>query len=273
MIIALLAFTGLSDASEPWLGLSTVEGFNVRAVNLLVAGWFLIFSIPMFLFVKDREPTSPGSTIGEAIAELRQTVRDIGRYRELAKFLLARLIYNDGLGTIFALIGVFAFTAYEWDDSQILVYGIALNVTAGAGAFVFGFFDDRMGGKKTILISVVALALGILLGVSTQSTLWFWIAGLIAAVFAGPNQAASRSLMARFTPEQHQAEFFGFYAFSGKVTTFAGPMLVATLSPIFGVRVGMGVVVLFFVVGGLVLTTVDEAAGIQAAKEANANAA
>jgi len=266
MVVALLAFTGIPGGAPPWLDLPTAEGFNVRAVNLLVAVWFLVFSLPMFLFVKDVEPTRPGMRVREAIQELRRTFHEINRYRELAKFLVARLIYNDGLGTIFAMIGIFAGQAFGWDTAQILIFGIAANVTAGTGAFVFGFLDDRLGGKKTVLFSVVALALGVILGVSTRSEALFWVAGLTAAVFAGPNQAASRSLMARFTPSHRQAEFFGFYAFSGKVTTFAGPLLVGTATSLFhSVRVGMGTIVVFFVLGGLVLARVDEGEGIQAA--------
>lgn len=266
MVLALLAFTGIPGGAPPWLDLPTAEGFNVRAVNLLVAAWFLIFSLPMFLLVKDPEPTRPGIRVGEAFQELRHTFHEINRYRELAKFLLARLIYNDGLGTIFAMIGIFAGQAFGWDTAQILIFGIAANVTAGTGAFVFGFLDDRLGGKKTVMVSVVALALGVLLGVSTRSEALFWVAGLTAAIFAGPNQAASRSLMARFTPAHRQAEFFGFYAFSGKVTTFAGPLLVGTATGLFdNIRVGMGTIVIFFLFGGLVLATVDEREGKRAA--------
>lgn len=268
MVLALLAFTGIPGGAAPWLDLPTAEGFNVRAVNLLVAVWFLVFSVPMFLFVKDPEPTRSGMKVGEAIRELRHTFHEINRYRELAKFLLARLIYNDGLGTIFGFIGIFAGTAFGWGTSQVLIFGIAANVTAGTGAFVFGFLDDRMGGKRTIMISIVALALGVILGVSTRSETWFWVAGLSAAIFAGPNQAASRSLMARFTPAHRQAEFFGFYAFSGKVTTFAGPLLLGFATILFdNVRIGMGTIALFFILGGLVLATVDEKEGIRAAGE------
>jgi UMF1 family MFS transporter len=266
MVVALLAFTGIPGGPDPWLSLSTEGGFNVRAVNLLVAGWFLVFSLPMFLFVKDRTSASSGIGAGEALRELRRTFHEINRYRELVKFLLARLIYNDGLGTIFGFIGIFAGTAFGWDTPQVLIFGIAANITAGTGAFVFGFLDDRMGGKRTIMISIVALALGVILGVSTHSELWFWVAGLSAAVFAGPNQAASRSLMARFTPANRQAEFFGFYAFSGKVTTFAGPLLLGITTTLFdSVRIGMSTIAVFFIVGGLVLITVDENAGIRAA--------
>jgi UMF1 family MFS transporter len=264
MLIALFAFVGFGGA-DPWLALPTEGGFNLRAVNLMVAVWFLVFAIPMFIWVKDEGPAGATGTVREAISELRKTFRDIQRYSEVAKLLLARLFYNDGIGTIFAMIGQFTGTAFGWGLDRVILFGIAGNITAGLGAFLFGFVDDRLGGKKTIMISVVFLALGILVGVSAQNEVIFWVAGLTAAVFAGPNQAASRSLMARFTPDQQQAEFFGFFAFSGKVTTFAGPLAVGLVTNLFGsVRLGMGVIVLFFIAGGLILTRVDEEKGLAA---------
>lgn len=266
MVIALFGFVGFGGA-DPWLALPTEEGFNVRAVNLLVAGWFLLFSIPMFLWVRDEGPAGSSGTVGEAIAELRRTFREIKRYKEIAKLLLARLLYNDGIGTIFALIGQFTGTAFGWDLSRAILFGIAGNITAGLGAFLFGFVDDRLGGKKTIMISVVFLTIGILVGVSTQNETIFWVAGLTAAIFAGPNQAASRSLMARFTPKKQQAEFFGFFAFSGKVTTFAGPMLVGAVTTLTeNARLGMGMIALFFIAGGIVLVFVNEKKGIEAGR-------
>ena len=267
MIIALLAFVGFAGA-DPWLSLSTEGAFHVRAVNLLVAGWFLLFSIPMFIWVKDEGPVRDGGGVRAALIELKKTFQEIRRYGEIAKFLLARLLYNDGIGTVFVMIGPFAMAAFDWDFDRVILFGITANITAGLGAFFFGFVDDRVGGKRTIMISVVFLAIGILVGAMAHNEAFFWVAALTAAVFAGPNQAASRSLMARFTPDNRQAEFFGFYAFSGKATTFAGPLLVGIVGTLFNsVRAGIGVVAIFFVAGGILLAFVDEAKGIEAGQE------
>jgi UMF1 family MFS transporter len=268
MMIALFAFVGFGGGN-PWLPLSTEGGFNMRAVNLLVAGWFLLFALPMFFWVKDEEAARSGGTVGQALRELKQTFREVRRYGEVVKLLLARLLYNDGIGTVFVMIGQFSMAALGWEFADVILFGIAANITAGFGAFFFGFIDDRVGGKRTILISVIFLTLGILVGVTTHNETVFWVAALTAAIFAGPNQAASRSLMARFTPKHQQAEFFGFFAFSGKVTTFAGPMLVATVTTLSqSIRLGMSMIALFFVAGGLVLLFVDEQAGIEAGRAA-----
>jgi UMF1 family MFS transporter len=263
-----LALVGFVRPEVPWFGLSTTEGFNIRATNLLVAAWFLAFSIPLFLFVPERRVTGVRVDPRAALRELAQTIRAIRRYGEIVKFLIARLVFNDGLVTVFAFGGIYAAGTFGMSLSEVILFGVALNVTSGLGAVAFGFVDDKIGGKKTILITLVALSLATLLAVWAPTRLWFWIAGLLIGVFVGPNQSASRSLMARFVPEQHQAEFFGFFAFSGKATSFLGPLLLGTMTQAFdSQRVGVATVIAFFVVGGILLATVDEPRGVAAARE------
>ena len=279
MLIALYAMVGLPGVIEPWFALSTEGGLNIRAPLLLVAGWFAVFSIPMFLFVKDEEPTQKGVRVGDAIRELRNTFGEVRRYKETAKFLLARLIFNDGLVTVFSMGAVYMGSVFGAEFGEIMVFGIVLNVVAGIGAFVFGFVDDRLGGVRTILISVVALALAVAVGMLAPTIGWFWVSGIIFGIFAGPNQAASRSLMSRFVPDHQQAEFFGFFSFSGKATAFMGPFLFGALTTAFrdrvsfpAERIGISVLILFFLLGGWILTRVDEAEGIRAAREGSSAA-
>lgn len=144
--------------------------------------------------------------------------------------------------------------------------GIVINVAAGAGAFAFGFIDDKIGGKATVQVSLVALALAALLAAFAPSKTWFWVAAFIIGAFAGPNQSASRSLMGRFVPDKHESEFFGFFAFSGKATAFFGPLLFGMMTTAFNnQRAGAATIFIFFVVGGLILSTVNEQRGIEAA--------
>ena len=263
-----IALVGFVRPEVPWFGLSTEEGFNVRATNFLVAIWFLVFSLPLFLSVPERRLAGVRVNPGAALRELAQTARAIGRYREMVKFLIARLVFNDGLVTVFAFGGIYAAGTFGMSLSEVILFGVALNVTAGLGAVIFGFVDDRIGGKKTILVSLVALSLAALMAVWAPTRLWFWIAGLSIGVFVGPNQAASRSLMGRFVPERHQAEFFGFFAFSGKATSFLGPLLLGTAAQAFhSQRAGVATVIAFFVVGGILLASVNERRGIAAAQE------
>ncbi len=149
-----------------------------------------------------------------------------------------------------------------------MIFGIVLNVAAGIGALIMGIFDDRLGGKKTIQISNVVLALAALLAVVAPDKTLFWVSGILVGFFAGPNQSASRSLLGRFVPKEKENQFFGFFAFSGKLTAFFGPLFLGILTQVFdSQRAGISVVVLFFVIGGLILSRVDEQKGMAAAKK------
>jgi UMF1 family MFS transporter len=264
-----IALVGFVQPEVPWFGLSKADGWNVRATNLLVAVWFLVFSLPLFLWVPEKKAAAVRLDVRGTFRELGQTVRALGRYREIVKFLVARLIFNDGLVTVFAFGGIYAAGTFGMTLDQVIVFGIALNVASGLGALAFGFLDDKIGGKKTIMMTLIALIMATGLAVWAPDRTWLWVAGMLIGLFVGPNQSASRSLMARFVPERHQAEFFGFFQFSGKVTSFFGPILLGTAAQVFNSqRAGVATVLIFFVAGGLILATVNERAGMAAAREA-----
>ncbi|HKB54586.1 MAG TPA: MFS transporter [Ramlibacter sp.] len=271
LLCMVLALVGFVQPAAPWFGLSKVAGFNVRATNLLVAGWFALFSLPLFLFVRERPVAGARFDLRGTLRELGDTVQHIRRYKEIVKYLIAHLIYNDGLVTVFAFGGIYAAGTFNMPLSEVIMFGIVLNVVAGLGALGFGFVDDRIGGKKTVMLTLVALAAATVVGVLAPNKTWFWIAGIFIGIFGGPNQAASRSLMGRFSPVEHQTEFFGFYALSGKITSFLGPIALGTVAELaHSQRAGVATVIAFFVVGGVILALVAERRGIAEAAAANA---
>lgn len=249
----------------PPFGLDPETGEHVRATNLLVAAWYGLFSIPMFVVLKERRPAAPppvGRVLRSATRELARTFNEIRSYRDIFWLLLARLVYNDGLVTIFAFGGIYAVGTFGFTTADIFLFGIVLNLAAGIGAYGFGFVDDRLGGRTTILISLVLLTLAAAAAVAATSRTVFWAAAILVGLCAGPNQSASRSLMGRFIPLTKENEFYGFFAFSGKATAFLGPVLLGVFTGIFETqRAGMAVVILFFVVGGAILLRVDEKRG------------
>ena len=268
-LLSLVLALAVLAREQPLFGISTEAGFNYRAVCLLAAGWFALFSLPLFMFAP-RQPSGSGlaSPRTGAYDELRRTFGRLRHYPDVARLLAARLLYNDGLVTIFAFGGIYAAGTFGMSLPEVIQFGIALNVTAGIGAGVFGFVDDRLGGKRTILVTLIALTACSLLAVWAPSVGWLWLAGLVLGLFVGPNQSASRTLLARFIPEQHTASFFGLFAFSGKITTFAGPLLLGIVTQATGSqRLGVATVVGFFVVGGLLLLTVDERRGIRTGQQ------
>jgi len=252
--IALLGFV----SETPWFGMPTENGFNIRATNLLVAGWFLVFAIPTFIYLRDDDTSRSPVRLRGVFSDLLQTFRSLRKYREISIFLIARLLYNDGLVTIFAFGGIYAAGTFGFTFQELATFGIVINLGAGIGALLFGFVDDRIGGKKTIAVSLVALIAATILGALAPNRTWFWVAAVLVGVFAGPNQSASRSLMARLVPSQHEGEFFGVFAFSGKVTAFLGPLLLGLVADAYGQRMGMASLLVFFVFGGIILWRVDE---------------
>jgi len=271
-LVAAFTMTGLPDGEggwtlRPWL--ATEAGWNIRATNLLVAGWYLAFALPLLLLVAVPQRgggTSLRAAARGSFAQIATSFREVRRFRQAARLLVARLIYNDGLVTVFAFGGIYAAGTFGMSFGEVVLLGIGLNVAAGLGALCFGHLDDRLGGKTTILVTLVVLIAASILGAVAPSRQVFWVAALGIGLMVGPNQAASRSLLGRFAPAGRQGEFFGFFAFSGKATSFMGPLLLGQVTVWTGnQRWGMASVVLFFLVGMMLLLAIDERAGIAAA--------
>ena len=289
LIALALAMVFLVQTDTPVFGFEKGEASayeNIRATNLLVAVWFALFSIPTFLFLRDRKPDKKAllKNVKHTLKDFRQTVKELRAYPQIMKFLLARLVYNDGLVTIFAFGGIYAAGTLNFTFDEIMLMGIVLNVTAGLGSFLMGFLDDWVGGRMTIKVTLVGLMIAIVLAIaapdlrpSLQYVLGgdavpdfitgkniFWIAAVLIGIFSGPNQAASRSLMGRFTPEEKKNEFFGFFAFSGKATAFVGPFLFGVLTVLFeSQRAGIFVIFFFFLIGFILLHKVNENLGME----------
>ena len=262
LLAMLVAMIGFVSPDVPWFGLEIDTGEHIRATNILVAAWFFIFTLPAILYLKEKKVESAnriGIVVLNSIQALKKTFQEIKIYKNTVRFLISRLIYNDGLVTIFAFGAIYASGTFGFTFNEIMIFGIVLNIAAGSGAFLMGYIDDVIGGKLTIQISLIGLMIAVLLAVFANSKLLFWVSGIIVGLFAGPNQSASRSLMGRLTPPDKINEFYGFFAFSGKLTSFLGPMLLGIFTKYFSSqRYGVAVVFIFFFVGFLLMRNVNE---------------
>jgi UMF1 family MFS transporter len=235
----------------PLFGLDRDRAEDVRATGPFVALWFALFALPLFFLVRESaRPFRPGAAVQQGLASLWRTLKLLPQHGQTWRFLLARMLYTDGLNTLFAFGGIYAAGSFGMSFQDILIFGILLNVTAGIGAFGFAWVDDFVGAKFTILFSVAALiGLGAAI-LLIESQLWFYILGCGIGAFIGPAQTASRSYYARIVPPDLATEFFGLYALSGKVTAFLGPALVGWVT--FWAdsqRWGMATILLFFLAG------------------------
>ncbi|MFB3785513.1 MAG: MFS transporter [bacterium] len=270
LLSLVLALFALVQPETPWFGFSKENYENLRATNLMVALWFAVFCIPTLLWVREdrsRIQAGSGNIIRASFSQLVTTFYKIRRYRQIVRLLTAKMIYNDGLITVFYFSGIYAQGTFGFTNEELIILGIGLNVAAGAGAFLMGFLDDYLGGRKTIAISLIGLSCATLTASAAPGKAWIWVAGILAGIFSGPNQSATRSLMARFVPPSQENEFFGFFAFSGKATSFLGPLLFGWMTLWFqSQRAGVLLITLFFIVGGMILWTVNEEEGIRLAR-------
>lgn len=247
----------LVQADPLGLGLDRSDGAleNVRATNILVAAWIVLFTLPFWLFVPDRPATGKPARaiIRGGIGALWTTLKRWREFRPIVRFLIAFLLYSNGYNTLFALGAVYARQKFGWELSNVLEFGIALNVVAGLGAVGFAWVDDFFGAKRTVLIAVSAITVFAAGALLVETETLFWVFGLALSTFFGPAQAASRSMMARMAPPEIRTELFGLYGLAGRVASWAGALAVGGLAFATGsFRVGM-VAILFFLIAGLVV--------------------
>lgn len=263
--------------ADPLFGLNPALREGDRASGPFSALWFLVFVLPMFLFTPD-EPRrmGVGKAIRQGLGNLLHSLSGVRQVPGMARFLIANMLYNDGLVALFAFGGIYAAGVLGWGTIQIGTFGILLTITGTIGALTGGWLDDRIGSRPVILGALCGLILcglglvsvdrdtvffiadvapaapGALFG-SVPDLMFLVLGGCIGAL-AGPLQSASRSLLAHLAPEGRQGQFFGLLALSGKVTSFLAPLTVAVVTAATASQAaGMAVILVFFAAGAFVL--------------------
>jgi UMF1 family MFS transporter len=256
-----------------WLGFPAGY-FTVQDCFLSVALWWFVFSLPTFLFLRERAQKSAfrKSHFSEGYQRLRHTFRRIKTFRELTKFLMAYLIYNDGIETVIVMASIFGAEVLGMETGEIILYFLMIQGIAFFGSLIFGFLADAIGNKRAVIISLGVWSFIVIwafrLGIFWDPKAEYWILGVLAGMVMGGSQAASRSLQGIFTPDANSAEFFGFFAVSGKFASVFGPLIYGILIAITGsVQSGILSVLFFFIVGMAILWTVDERKGMEEKKK------
>lgn len=277
--------TGLTLlGSPPAFGLDAAMREGDRAVGPLTAFWFMLFVLPLFLFTPDTKRAmklAPAMRTG--FGTMMKTIRQARSHGNIGTFLLANMIYTDGLVALFAFGGIYAAGTFGWGAIQLGIFGILLTITGTLGALAGGKLDDRFGPKPVILGALLILFIACVSILSiTRDTILFVVPvappapgaglfssvseklyvaiGLLIGIAAGPLQAASRTLLVRLAPRENLAQFFGLFALSGKLTSFMGPFLVATVTAItLNQRAGVSVLIAFFLIGAVLLLRVTTA--------------
>ena len=266
---------------EPIFRLGTGEHDSDRLVGPFAALWFALFVIPFFLFVPDVK-AAPATSAPQrsALSELADTLKSLPGNPSILFFLVARMLYSDGLSAIFAFGGIYGATVFGWGALELGIFGLVLTLTGALGALAGGFLDDKLGSKTVIIGALVLLMVGAIgiLSVDKTHVLYFTevlakAAGskpfssigeqvflafaVLVGVVSATVQAASRSLLARLAPPEKVTQYFGLFAFSGKATAFLAPLMVAAVTRASGdPRIGMASILVFLIVGALLMLPV-----------------
>jgi len=202
---------------------------DIRFAMLLCGGWTLVFTIPIFFALKDKPATekvvrlSPRQAYLALFASLKRIYR---RSPNTISFLIASALFRDGLAGVFTFGAVLAAGTFGFSPGGIIIFGIVANVSAGVSTMLFGLLDDRVGPKKVIIISLIALVLlgSAIFVLHDGGKPVFWVCGLAMTLFVGPAQSASRSFLARIIPAGKAGEIFGLYATTGRAVSFLAPL-------------------------------------------------
>lgn len=271
IFLLLICYVGFIAPHTGWFGVGSEGGLRYRIIALTSAVWFGIFAIPIFIAVPEIKAAATVKVgRGGVVEAYRQLILDIRRLfaidRHSVYFLLASALYRDGLAAVFSFGAILAVSVYGMASGTVLIFGVVANVAAAIGAVVMGRFEDRIGPKRVILISLTGLVVmaATLLVVAlihpANITTLFWIFALIMVLWVGPAQASSRSFLAQIAPPQREGELFGLYATTGRAASFIAPTLFAVFSGLFGDRIGIVGIILVLLGGAVALVPVKSPA-------------
>lgn len=271
--------TGTTIAGlAPPIPLDAAKREGERLIGAFAAAWFVIFMVPFFLFVPDRPSTHARHT--SAMSELWSTIKSLPQHPSMLLFLVARMLYADALAAIFTFGGIYGTSLFNWSQTELGIFGIAIITIGVIGALIGGFLDDKLGSKTVIIGGLILLiiALAGILSVDRTHVLytievaakadggghfsstgeWVYMGfAMMVGIVAAPIQAASRTLLARLAPPDKVTQFFGLFAFSGKATAFLAPLVVGLVIAATGdQRIGMATITVFLVIGMVLMLPV-----------------
>ena len=236
-------------------GLTKENSENIRATSIVVALWYLIFSIP-FLFSLKKEIKNKIDRSSNSIKKIKNLIWNKG-LNNLGKFLIARMLYADGLNAIIIMGGIFAVGVFNLEIKDLLILSVLMNITAFIGAIVGGYANDKFTSKSVIILSLVGLIVSSAIILFIKAKIFFLIFASINGLFIGPIQSASRVFITKSIDKNNQASGFGLFALSGKLTSFIGPLLVSTVTFISNSqRIGFSSAIFLLLLGLIILINV-----------------
>ena len=241
-----------------------------RFAFITVAVWWVLFSIPLFLYVKEPAKVAKGgiiSNIGPGLRQLKNTFTEIRNLKVVATFLLAYFLYIDGVDTIIKMANDFAI-AMKLDPVKLIGAFLVTQFIGFPAAIIYGMIGRRIGIKHAIMFGVFAYGGVTIYATQMDSVAEFYALAIVIGLIQGGVQSLSRSLYARIIPENKAGEFFGFYNMLGKFAAILGPLLVGMMAKLTeNPQISILSLIILFVGGGLLLARVDLQEGERMAHE------
>lgn len=248
IILIILKFFAVPDNL---LKITTEDQLNIRLAHIACALWFLIFAIPLMMSNFNQQISKKADF--NIISTIQNTIFTNG-LTNTGRFLIARVLYQDGLVVAIAGLGIFASSVINLSFNELLLLALIGNVLGGIGCFSVAFL--KMPDKKILMISLAVISIVVLLMAMCTNKIYFMALVGIGTFFAGPLQSASRSIMSNLMPHESQGLGFGLFTASGKITAFVGPLLSAILTFYISQRVGYGFSAVLLVLGLILLLKV-----------------
>jgi len=229
---------------------------HIRFIPFIVALWFFIFSLPMIYYFKNKisyEENNDSTPVFKNILEIIWK----NKFTSTGKFLLARMIYSDALIVLIAGGGVYASGVFGFTPGELLKVAIASNIVAFVGVLLGGYLNDKFSSKKIILTCIAVLTLTVFYGsIIAQTKSEFFYNVMVISFFIGSIQSASRVMMTNMLDSNDLGKGFGLFSLSGRITAFAGPLMVGTLTYIYSQRIGFFSISIFFIIGFIMMLSV-----------------
>jgi len=258
IIILLISIKLFIDTDNLPFGLTKEDSQNIRAIALLVSFWFLIFATPFLFFEIKEKNKKINRGVSSYFAEIKKLVWN-KKLSILAKFLIARMLYADGLNAIIVMGGIFAVGVFNLEIKELLKLSILMNITAFVGAFIGGIVNDKYGSKFVIIFALNGLIFSSIAILFTSTVSTFFLLAAINGLFIGPIQSASRVVITSMLNKNNQGKGFGLFAMSGKMTSFLGPLLVSTVTFLTNSqRIGFSAAIILLVAGLIILLSIKK---------------
>ncbi|MCB5279385.1 MAG: MFS transporter [Candidatus Cloacimonetes bacterium] len=247
--------------------------YDVRWVFPMIAVHFFIFSLFTFFWLKEvQRPSKRTNYYKVAAKRVISSIKNLRKFPQLLKFMLSYFIYNDGITTVIVFASIYGITRFGMNTKDMLLYFIIAQFTSILGSALFGWLTDLKGVRLSLSISISIWIVVVVWAYFCSSATEYYFVGLLAGMAIGSSQANSRTMLSMLTPKAREAEFFGFYTLTGRLSSIIGPILYGWIAHKTGdIRNSILSLMFFFMVGFLILQFVDPKKGITDAQRTHIN--